>query len=79
MMNQTDKIKFGNSEDDDYKPIDLGGNVVAGYEFASNVFFALNYNLGLNNLVDNGDDNSVAKTRYICFRIGYFLSHSSKK
>ena len=78
-MNQTDKIKFGNSEDDDYKPIDLGGNVVAGYEFASNVFFALNYNLGLNDLVDNGDDNSVAKTRYIGFRIGYFLSHSSKK
>ena len=79
VMTQTDKIEFGNSEDDDYKPIDLGANAVAGYEFASGVFFALNYNLGLNNLVNNGDENSTAKTRYFGFRIGYFLSHSSKK
>jgi len=79
VMTQTDKIEFGNSEDDDYKPIDLGANAVAGYEFASGVFFAVNYNLGLNNLVDNGDENSTAKTRYFGLRIGYFLSHSSKK
>src|SRR4030095_6737341 len=68
-MTQTDKIEFGNSDDDDYKPIDFGGNVIAGFEFASGMFFSANYNLGLNNLVDIGDDNSVAKTRYIGFKI----------
>jgi len=75
---QTDKIEFGNGENDDYKPIDFGGNAVVGYEFASRVFFAVNYNLGLNNLVANGDASNTAKTRYIGFRIGYFLSQSSK-
>ena len=78
IMDQTDKIEFGNSEDEDYKPIDVGGNVIAGYEFASGGFFAVNYNLGLNKLADNSGNNSLAKTRYLGFRIGYFLSQSPK-
>jgi len=73
-------IKFGNNEnDDDYKPIDFGGNIMAGYEFSSSVFFALNYYLGLSSLVHNGNSEHRAKNRYFGIRVGYFLSRLSKK
>ena len=52
---------------------------MAGYEFSSGVFFAVNYYLGLNNLAFHNDIGNRAKNRYIGIRMGYFLSRSSKK
>lgn len=73
-------IKFGNDEnEDDYKPIDFGGNVLAGYEFSCGVFVALNYYLGFSNLVIDGDSDNSAKNRYFGIRVGYYLSKLAKK
>lgn len=34
-MERKGDIEFGSSVDDDYKPLDLGANVVAAYEFSA--------------------------------------------
>jgi hypothetical protein len=73
-------IKFGNNAtDDDYKGLDFGGNIIAGYEFGPGIFVALNYYLGLSNLVIDGDSDNSAKNQYFGIRLGYFFSQSSKK
>jgi hypothetical protein len=72
-------IEFGNDEDsDDVKPLEIGGNILAGYQFAMGLYIALNYNIGLNNLSPGGNDDFSLKNRYFGIRIGYFLSQMKK-
>lgn len=66
-------INFGNSDDDDLKPFNVGGNVIAGFEFAGGLFIAANYNLGLSNLFIDGDSNNSFRTSYAGLRIGYLF------
>lgn len=69
-----ENVNFGNNEDeDDLKPFEVSGNILAGYELANGVFISANYNLGLSNLVINGNDNNSAKNRYFGIRLGYML------
>ncbi|QLE00465.1 PorT family protein [Galbibacter sp. BG1] len=42
--------------DDFYKDIDFGLNFGVGYEFSNGIFLTGRYNLGLSNVVDDGDD-----------------------
>lgn len=68
-------IEFGNDEvNDHYKPLEVGANILAGYEFANGFFAAVSYNLGLSNIDVEGDGDNSTKTRYFALRLGYFLS-----
>jgi hypothetical protein len=64
-------VNFGSDSQDDLKPFDFGGNVLAGYELSNGLFFALNYNTTLNNLSTEND--ITTRNRYFGIRIGYLL------
>ena len=53
-------IKFGSGNGDDFKPLDFGANILAGYRLENGVNFGLNYGLGLTNL----DPQNSSKTKY---------------
>ena len=72
-------LKFGNTEDDDLKGLDLGANLVAGYALQSGLLFSVNYNFGLSNLVPKPVDNEKMKSHYIGVKIGWILGGGEKK
>jgi hypothetical protein len=67
-------LKFGNTDDDDIKPLDIGANIVAGYIFTNKVMITANYNFGLSNLQPNAtaDDGKVVNN-YFGIKIGYIF------
>jgi hypothetical protein len=71
-------IKFGNGDDDDFKPVDGGANVLVGLQFKSGVSLALNYYMGLSNPVIDGDEDNSYHNRYFGMRIGYMLKGKKK-
>ncbi len=69
---QSEDVKFGSNEDeDDYKPFEFAGNLLAGYEFSNGFFAAANYNMGLSSIAIGGDSDNSLKNRYFGFKIGY--------
>lgn len=76
---ETIDLKFGNTENDDLKGLDLGANVLAGYRLSSGLMFSFNYNMGLNNLVPSPVDNEKMKSHYFGFRLGFLLGGDKKK
>jgi hypothetical protein len=64
-------IKFG-SKDENLKPFDFGLNAGVGYQY-SNIFFKVQYNLGLANLIrtDGGDD--YMKNSNVAVTVGYMF------
>jgi hypothetical protein len=76
---QDTKVNFGSSAEDDLKPFEISGNLLAGYQFKSGLSFTLNYNAGLNNILNtDGEIDSKYHNRYFGLRIGYMF-HSKKK
>ncbi|HEY9706098.1 MAG TPA: porin family protein, partial [Allocoleopsis sp.] len=70
--NEEEDINFGsNEQNDDYKPFDFGGNIVAGYQLSNGVFIAINYNATLNNI--DTDSDITTKNKYFGIRLGYIL------
>lgn len=67
-------VKWGNSDEDDLKRMDLGANFLTGYQFANGFMITANYNLGLSNLVP-GTSSSDAKAtnNYFGFKLAYTL------
>ncbi|MEP7376157.1 MAG: porin family protein [Chitinophagaceae bacterium] len=76
---RTGDVKFGTGPEDEYKPLDFGGNIMTAYEFSSGITLALNYYMGLNNLAVNDFGGNTVKNRYLGVRVGYFLSRLHKK
>jgi hypothetical protein len=72
---QTEDINFGDAEDE-VKSFEFAGNVLAGYECASGLYFQANYNPGFSNL-SNAPDSEL-KTTYFGLRIGYFFGADKK-
>lgn len=72
-------VKYGNSDNDDLKAFDLGINALSGYQFKSGFFIAVNYNIGLSNLVAGDVPNSSLKSSYTGIRLGYLLNSTSRK
>ena len=58
---QTEDVNFGDAEDE-VKSFEFAGNVLAGYECASGLYFQANYNPGFSNL-SNAPDSEL-KTTY---------------
>lgn len=63
-------VTFGSGEED-MKRMDIGANMLAGYQLSNGLFLSLNYNLGLSN-ISNGSD-SKDHNNYFGIRIGYLF------
>ncbi|MBP6023760.1 outer membrane beta-barrel protein [Ferruginibacter sp.] len=76
----SEKVKFGNSDDDDMKSFDLGANLLAGYQFKKGFLIAANYNIGLSNLAPGSDpDKGKLKSSYFGIKLGYVLNNAGSK
>jgi hypothetical protein len=64
-----DALKFG-SKDDQFKPFDFGANIGVGYQF-SDIFFKLQYNLGLADIFPDKDE--TWKNSSIGVTVGYMF------
>ena len=74
--NEEESLNIGNSETDDLKPFDFGWNFLAGVELKNNLFFSVNYSLGLANL--NPASDLTAKSNYFGVSLGYFFGGAKK-
>jgi hypothetical protein len=76
---QDTKINFGSSSEDELKPFEISGNILAGYLFKSGISLTVNYNTGLNNILNSdGEVDSKYHNRYFGFRIGYMFPSKKK-
>ncbi len=73
----TEEIKFGNSLDDDLKPVDVGSNFLAGFEFKSGLFIQGNYNMSFSNRSNAPDE--IWKCKYLGIRFGYLFGGNKTK
>lgn len=58
---------------DSFKQIDVGVNVLMGYEIPIGFSFNLHYNHGFLNVSENKSSIPVVKNRYIGFTVGYLF------
>ena len=76
----SEDVSFGSNEDeDDYKPFEFSGNVLAGYEFSNGLFVAANYNAGLSNIAVGGDSDNSLKNRYFGVKLGFKFGGAAAK
>lgn len=67
-------IAFGNEVSSDFRGIDWGGNIIAGYTLKCGATFSINYNFGLRNLIPEArNPKDDLKNSQIGFRVGYFF------
>lgn len=71
-------IHFGRESINDLKGFDYGANFAAGYRLAGGFFVNVNYNMGLRNLVVDGQSGSL-KNKYFGIQLGYFLENGDPK
>lgn len=64
-------INFGSGEDDDLKPFDMGANIGFGYQLGMGLSFKLNAQLGLINILPEGDSDNLIKNNGFAFSVGY--------
>ena len=67
-----EKVKFGSSEEDDIKPLELAANILLGYQFKNGFNIAANYNLGVNNI--SPTEELKGHNNYFGLRLGMMLS-----
>lgn len=73
----TEKVNFGNnSSKDEMKRIDAGANVVIGCMFFNNVFFSINYNIGLSDL--SADKGLRYRNNYLGVKLGYSFGNKKR-
>jgi hypothetical protein len=59
-----EKAYFG---DGGFKRLEFSGNLLAGYQLSNGLFVSINYNMGLNNILEATES---WKNRYFGFRVG---------
>jgi hypothetical protein len=64
-------IEFGSDDTDDYKPFDMGANIGFGYQLGMGLSFKLNAQLGLINILPDGDSDNLVKNNGFAFSVGY--------
>jgi len=74
----SEKIKFGSTESDDLRRLDMGANFLAGYRLNNGLTLSANYNLGLSNLIPVSDDGSI-KSHYFGIKLGFLFGRTGKK
>ncbi len=73
----SEDLKFGNSDEDDIKSLDLGANFITGYCFPNGLMLAVNYNMGLSNLIPGGDADATLKSSYFGIKLGFILNNKN--
>jgi hypothetical protein len=76
---EEEDIKFGSSDEDLMKGLDIGANILAGYRLPGGLFFSAGYNAGLNNLFPGGSDDGTLKSHYFSIKLGLLLKGAAKK
>jgi hypothetical protein len=67
-------LKFGDSEGDDVKQFEIGGNLLAGYQFKGGFLITANYNMGLSTIIPNAySDFGKATNNYFGLTVGYTI------
>lgn len=68
-------IQFGNDNDDDVKPMDVGANVLAGFEFGNGLIVGAQYGMSFTNNAPNGDDNAnkILRNKVLSISVGYLF------
>lgn len=64
-------IEFGSDDTDNYKPFDMGANIGFGYQLGMGLSFKLNAQLGLINILPEGDSDNLIKNNGFAFSVGY--------
>ncbi len=72
-------VKFGSSDDADFKRMEIGANFTTGLCFPNGLFIAANYNMGLSNLFPGGTSDGTLKSHYFGIRLGCLLKGNNKK
>ena len=72
-------IKFGSSEDADFKSFEVGINATVGYEFANGFFLSANFNEGLNNVINSEGYDAEYYNMYMGINVGFMLHTKPKK
>jgi hypothetical protein len=76
---ETEKINFGNTEDDDLKPLEIGVGVLAGYQFMNGFFVDARFNAGLTNSFPDDYDDAKFRNMYFGIGVGYMFNNARKK
>ncbi len=66
------KVKFGTTIEDDFKPLEIGANILLGYLFKNGFNIAANYNMGLNNI--SPQEGVKVHNNYFGLRLGIILA-----
>jgi len=74
-----EKVKFGNGDEDIMKSFDMGANILSGFSLNNGLMFSLNYNIGLSNLLPNGESDAKLTSRYFGIKLGYLLNTGRRK
>jgi hypothetical protein len=67
-VSATNEIKFGTKPTDDFKPLEVGLNILSGFQFKQGFFISANYNTGLTN--QSNDGSLTMHSRYFGVRVG---------
>ncbi|MFA0961164.1 outer membrane beta-barrel protein [Roseivirga sp. BDSF3-8] len=65
-------IEWGDDIEDNYRPFDAGAYFMAGFE-VSNLQLTVNYELGLANILPQGDDNNYVHNRVLSAGVTFFI------
>ncbi len=68
----TEKLKFGNSADDNFRRRDFGLNFLAGFRFDNKISIKAGYGLGLASIATASSEGSI-KNRLFSIGLGYSL------
>lgn len=68
-------LKFGNGNDDDLKATDIGGNVLAGFEFSNGLLLGAQYGMSFTNNAPGGDNNAskILRNKVLSISLGYLI------
>lgn len=75
MGSESIKVKFGNKDEDHFKRLDIGANIIAGYNISQNLFISAQYNHGFSNLFIGGNDDGKLNNRYWAVKVGWLFGN----
>lgn len=68
-------LSFGNDSDDDLKATDVGGNILAGFEFSNGLLIGAQYGLSFTNNASGGNDDApkILRNKVLSISLGYLF------
>lgn len=68
-------LQFGNGSSDDLKATDIGGEILAGFEFSHALSLTAQYGMSFTNNAPNGDNNApqILRNKVLSLNLGIYL------